>query len=53
MYSQFESQDVLIPWPKSHCMSAASDGTKHSSVSEGNEKRNDDVAQKNPSFSKR
>ncbi|XP_012541912.2 uncharacterized protein LOC105839860 [Monomorium pharaonis] len=52
-HRKFESQDVLIPWPKSHCMSAASDGTNHSSVSEGNEKRDDDAVQKNPSSSKR
>ncbi|XP_071644323.1 uncharacterized protein Fid [Temnothorax longispinosus] len=52
-HRKFESQDVLIPWPKSHCMSTASDGTKHSGVSDGNEKRDDDAAQKYPSFSKR
>lgn len=52
IYSQFESQDVLIPWPKSYCMSTA-DGTKHSSASDGNEKRDDDTAQKYSSFSKK
>lgn len=52
-HRKFESQDVLIPWPKSHCMSAASDGIKHSGVLDSNEKRDDDAAQKNPSFSKR
>ncbi|XP_011869241.1 PREDICTED: uncharacterized protein LOC105562784 [Vollenhovia emeryi] len=52
-HRKFESQDVLIPWPKSHCTSAASDGTKHSGASDGNEKRDDDAAQKYPSFSKR
>ncbi|KAL6426269.1 hypothetical protein ACFW04_009056 [Cataglyphis niger] len=51
-HRKFESQDVLIPWPKSYCMSAASDETKHSSVSDGNEKR-DDITQKYPSSSKR
>ena len=53
VYWQFESQDVLIPWPKSHCMSTASEGTKHSGVSDSNEKRDDDAAQKNQSSSKR
>ncbi|XP_029664488.1 uncharacterized protein LOC115236279 [Formica exsecta] len=52
-HRKFESQDVLIPWPKSYCMSAASDGTKHSGVSDGNEKRDDDTTQKYPSSSKR
>ncbi|KAL0134912.1 hypothetical protein PUN28_001589 [Cardiocondyla obscurior] len=52
-HRKFESQDVLIPWPKSYCMSAASDGTKQSSESDGNEKREDDTAQKHPSFSKK
>ncbi|XP_011694834.1 PREDICTED: uncharacterized protein LOC105454139 [Wasmannia auropunctata] len=52
-HRKFESQDVLIPWPKSHCMSASSDGTKHSGASDGNEKRDDDAAQKHPSSSKR
>lgn len=52
-HRKFESQDVLIPWPKSYCTSSASDGTKHSGVSDGNEKRDDDTAQKYPSSSKR
>ncbi|KYN14939.1 Putative methyltransferase KIAA1456 [Trachymyrmex cornetzi] len=52
-HRKFESQDVLIPWPKSHCMSTASEGTKHSGVSDSNEKRDDDAAQKNQSSSKR
>ncbi|XP_032684970.1 uncharacterized protein LOC116850597 [Odontomachus brunneus] len=52
-HRKFESQDVLVPWPKSYCMSAASDGTRHSSVSNNNEKRDDDAAQKYPSSSKR
>lgn len=53
VYSQFESQDVLIPWPKSYCMSAASDGSKYSDVSDSNEKRDDSVTQKYPSSFKR
>ncbi|KAG5326308.1 TRM9B methyltransferase, partial [Pseudoatta argentina] len=52
-HRKFESQDVLIPWPKSHCMSTASEGTKHSGVSDSSEKRDDDTAQKNQSSSKR
>ncbi|XP_070158511.1 uncharacterized protein Fid isoform X2 [Polyergus mexicanus] len=52
-HRKFESQDVLIPWPKSYCTSAASDGTKHSGVSDDNEKRDDDTTQKYPSSSKR
>ncbi|KYM97920.1 PREDICTED: uncharacterized protein LOC108778044 [Cyphomyrmex costatus] len=52
-HRKFESQDVLIPWPKSHCMSTASEGTKHSGVSDSNEKRDDDATQKYQSFSKR
>ncbi|XP_014483303.1 PREDICTED: uncharacterized protein LOC106748900 [Dinoponera quadriceps] len=52
-HRKFESQDVLVPWPKSYCMSAASDGTRHSSASNSNEKRDDDAAQKYPSSSKR
>ncbi|XP_012224019.1 uro-adherence factor A [Linepithema humile] len=52
-HRKFESQDVLIPWPKSYCMSAASDGSKHSDVSDSNEKRDDSVTQKYPSSFKR
>ncbi|XP_020284752.1 uncharacterized protein LOC109855214 [Pseudomyrmex gracilis] len=52
-HRKFESQDVLIPWPKSYCMSGGSDGTKHSSASDGNEKRDENVTQKHTSSSKK
>ncbi|EZA60163.1 hypothetical protein X777_15100 [Ooceraea biroi] len=48
-HRKFESQDVLVPWPKSYCMSAAADGARDSDINE----KPDDTDQKHPSSSKR
>ncbi|KOC60878.1 Putative methyltransferase KIAA1456 [Habropoda laboriosa] len=52
-HRKFESQDVLIPWPKAYCMNTASNRSKRSRASHANDVHSNQNAQKYLSSSKR
>lgn len=46
---QFESQDVLVPWPKAYCMNSVTNRSKRSSAPHATELYYNQNAQKFPS----
>lgn len=52
-HRKFESQDVLIPWPKAYCVNGARDGSKSSGAPNANDSYSNPTAPKHLSASKR